>query len=90
MKDPPVDPSETVRKVATGVADTVVKGVTTVVKPSVAAAVASTFSFPLALMVFVFVFLVAQPRVDRLDPKLRDRSDATADAILGFQEEDQL
>jgi hypothetical protein len=64
--------------------------VRTVVKPTVAAAVASTFSFPLLLMVFVFVFLLAQSRVDRRDPKLRVRHDVTADLMLGFEEEDQL
>jgi hypothetical protein len=72
------------------VTNSVVSGVHQVVKPSVAAAVASTFSFPLALMVFVFVFLLAQSRVDRLDPKLRTRPDASADLMLGFEEEDQL
>jgi len=41
-------------------------------------------------MVFVFVFLLAQSRVDRLDPKLRMRPEATADVMLGFEEEDQL
>jgi hypothetical protein len=64
----------------------VVTGVRTVVKPTVAAAVASTFSFPLVLMVFVFVFLLAQSRVDRLDPKLRTKSEAD----LGFEDEDRL
>ena len=61
-----------------------------VVKPQVAAAVASTFSFPLALMVFVFVFLLAQSRVDRLDPKLRARPDPSVDLMLGFEEENLL
>ena len=84
------DPTESVRKAVNKVTDTVVSGVQRVVKPSVAAAVASTFSFPLALMVFVFVFLLAQSRVDRLDPKLRMRPEATADVMLGFEEEDQL
>ncbi len=60
------------------------------VKPTVAAAVVSTFSFPLALMVFVFVFLIAQSRVDRLDPKLRQRADPHGDLMLGFEEEDLL
>jgi F0F1-type ATP synthase membrane subunit a len=74
----------------TTVTSTVVTGVNNVVKPQVAAAVASSFSFPLALMVFVFVFLLAQSRVDRLDPKLRVRPDASADLMLGFEDEDLL
>jgi hypothetical protein len=37
-------------------------------------------------MVFVFVFLLAQSRVDRLDPKLRTK----AEADLGFEDEDRL
>ena len=72
------------------VTGSVVKSVNAVVKPQVAAAVASSFSFPLALMVFVFVFLIAQSRVDRRDPKLRARPDASADMMLGFEDEDLL
>ena len=65
---------------------TVVASATTVIKPSVAASVASTFSFPLVLMAMVFVFLIGQSRVDRLDPKLRTKREAD----LGFEDEDRL
>ena len=66
--------------------DTVTETVDTVVKPTAAAAVATTFTFPLVLMVLVVVFLVVQPRVDRMDPKLR----TAPDVMLGFEEEDAL
>jgi hypothetical protein len=68
----------------------VVRGVKTVVKPTVAASVATTFSFPLALMAFVLLFLLAQSAVDRRDPKLRAASRTPAETVLGFEDEDRL
>jgi hypothetical protein len=60
------------------------------VKPAAAAAVATTFSFPLILMLAVLLFLVVQRHLDRRDPKLRASSRTGADAILEFQEEEHL
>ncbi len=70
-------------------ADMVV-GVNTVVKPQAAAAVANSFSFPLALMVIVVLFLIVQPRVDRRDPRLRALSNSSDEREIGFQDEDLL
>jgi hypothetical protein len=60
------------------------------VKPEAAAAVATTFSFPLGLMVAVLGYLVAQGRVDQRDPKLRAAPQSTADTVVPFEEEAQL
>jgi hypothetical protein len=64
--------------------------VTTVVKPAAAASVADQFSFPLALMVLVVLFLLAQPKVDRRDPRLRALSAAADNAQIGFLDEESL
>jgi hypothetical protein len=72
------------------VADSVASGVKTVVKPTVAASVATSFSFPLALMAFVLLFLLAQSAVDRRDPKLRANAAAAAETVLRFQDEERL
>jgi hypothetical protein len=64
--------------------------VAALVKPAAAAAVATTFSFPLILMLAVLLFLVVQRHLDRRDPKLRASSRTGADSILEFQEEERL
>jgi hypothetical protein len=64
--------------------------VSSVVKPAVAAAVASTFGFPLALMAAVALYLVAQWRVDLRDPKLRAAPQTTAESVVPFEEEERL
>ncbi len=87
---PADDPADYVRTVITDVGGRVADTVDIVVKPRAAAAVATTFTFPLALMVLVVIFLVVQPRVDRMDPKLRAAPESTAEAMLGFLEEDAL
>ena len=72
------------------VGESVADTVDIVVKPTAAAAVATTFTFPLVLMILVVLFLVIQPRVDRMDPKLRAAPISTAESMLGFVEEDAL
>ncbi len=64
--------------------------ISTVVKPAAAAAVATTFSFPLILMLAVLLFLVLQRRLDDRDPKLRAAPRSTAEALLEFEDEDRL
>jgi hypothetical protein len=86
---PDPDVPTVVSKAVDQVAQTVVRGVKTVVKPTVAASVATTFSFPLALMAFVLLFLLAQSAVDRRDPKLRAKANAN-ESILGFEDEESL
>ena len=50
---------------------------------------ASTFSFPLALTAFVLLFVLAQSRVDRMDPRLRAGHDDTRGEV-GFVDEELL
>lgn len=69
---------------------TVAEGVDATIKPQAAAAVATTFSFPLVLMLAVLIFLVVQSRLDSRDPKLRAASAAAKDKVLPFREEDHL
>jgi hypothetical protein len=64
--------------------------VSTVVKPAAAAAVATTFGFPLALMAAVAFYLAAQWRVDLRDPKLRAAPQTTAETVVPFEEEERL
>jgi hypothetical protein len=76
------------------IADTVlneaVVRVSTVVKPAAAAAVATTFSFPLVLMLAVLLFLLVQRWLDARDPKLRAAPRSTAETWLEFQDEERL
>jgi hypothetical protein len=67
-----------------------VRQVSEVVKPEAAAAVATTFGFPLGLMVAVLGYLVAQGRVDHRDPKLRAAPQSSADTLVPFEEEHEL
>lgn len=92
MVNPAVDddPATYVRAVISDVSDTVATTVDLVVEPQAAAAVATTFTFPLVLMVLVVLFLVVQPRVDRMDPKLRAAADNAAGAVLVFHDEESL
>jgi hypothetical protein len=64
--------------------------VSTVVKPEAAVAVASAFSFPLALMAAVVAFLVGQGRVDARDPKLRSAPRTPQEMVLSFRNEEEL
>ena len=41
-------------------------------------------------MALVALFLIAQPRMDRQDPRLRALSAAADDSEIGFEEEDRL
>jgi hypothetical protein len=76
------------------IADTVISEaairVGTVVKPAAAAAVATTFSFPLTLMIAVLAFLILQRFMDARDPKLRAAPRSTAEALLEFKDEEAL
>ena len=64
--------------------------VATVVKPKAAAAVATTFSFPLILMLAVLLFLLGQHVLDARDPKMRAIPRSAADGVLEFQDEEHL
>jgi mannitol-1-phosphate/altronate dehydrogenase len=69
-----------VRSVADRIAPTV--------QPAAAAAVASTFGFPLALMVAVLLFLIVQSRFDGRDPKLRSAPMTAAETVLPYIDEE--
>jgi len=60
------------------------------VRPEAAVAVATEFSFPIALAGAVLGFLLIQGYVDRRDPKLRMAPRTTLETILQFKPEDQL
>ncbi|HYC06368.1 MAG TPA: hypothetical protein VEG29_00455 [Candidatus Binatia bacterium] len=64
--------------------------VSSVVKPAAAAAVATTFSFPLALMLAVLLFLLCQSFLDRRDPKLRAAPGSRTETTVPFEEEEKL
>jgi hypothetical protein len=60
------------------------------VQPAAAAAVASTFTFPLALMLAVLLFLLIQNRLDGRDPKLRVAAQTAGDTFMKFKNEVDL
>jgi hypothetical protein len=60
-----------------------------VLKPSVAAVVATTFTFPIALAVLVILYLLVQHRLDARDPKLRHAPSSAYETYIAFEEEDQ-
>ena len=59
------------------------------VQPAAAAAVATTFGFPLILMLAVLLFLIVQSRLDGRDPKLRSAPLTTAETFLPSVDEDR-
>jgi hypothetical protein len=82
----PSGPEAFVKAVVSGAASEVAR----VVQPAAAAAVATTFGFPLALTLAVFVFVIAQSRLDHRDPKLRNAPRTVADTLVAFEEEKAL
>jgi hypothetical protein len=76
-----------VQQAAQAVVSEAVERAQDAVKPEAAAAVATTFTFPIGLMLAVFLFLIVQDRLDRRDPKLRS---ATEDGVLDFEDEEAL
>jgi hypothetical protein len=73
-----------------GIISGVAQQISKTVKPAAAAAVVTTFSFPLILMVAVLLFLLVQSRLDGRDPKLRAAPLTASETILPFRDEDQL
>jgi hypothetical protein len=69
------------------VADAAVDQAAIIVKPAAAAAVASSFAFPLILMLAVLFFLVVQPRMDARDPKLRNAPRTATETFVQFEDE---
>ena len=67
-----------------------ITGVTTVVQPAAAVAVASEFTFPITLTVAVVLFLAIQGHIDRRDPKLRLAPRHVVETVVRFEAEDEL
>ena len=65
-------------------------GVGLILRPEAALAVATEFTFPLALALAVLLFLVVQDQVDRRDPKLRSAPRHVADTLIRFEPEEAL
>jgi hypothetical protein len=76
-----------------GVIEAVIGAVTSqvqsTVRPAVVAALAQTFTFPLALAAIVLLFLLIQGRLDERDPKLRYAPRSAGEAYIEFGEEDR-
>jgi hypothetical protein len=89
---PPADGGSIVQPtdVIGGVLAVALQQVGAVVKPEAAVAVATAFSFPLALMVAVLGFLVGQGRIDARDPKLRKAPRTPKDMVMNFRNEEEL
>ena len=85
----PLDPApddNLVTQIVGGAIDQVAR----LVRPEAAAAVATTFGFPLVLTLAVGFFVIAQGRLDHRDPKLRSAPMTSVDTILAFRLEEQL
>jgi hypothetical protein len=61
-----------------------------VVQPGAAAALATTFGFPLGLTCIVLAFVLIQGWIDARDPKLRHAPRTLADTTIRFREENEL
>ena len=59
-----------------------------IIRPDAAIAVATEFTFPLALAIAVLLFLVVQDQVDRRDPKLRAAPKSQGDTFIRFEAEE--
>jgi hypothetical protein len=68
--------------------DETVAAIAVVVQPAAAAAVVSSFGFPLVLMGAVVLFLVIQTRVDRRDPRLQAALRSGPEPLVPFEDED--
>jgi len=71
-----------------GLVRSVADGLGPTVQPAAAAAVASTFGFPLGLMLAVLLFLIVQSRLDGRDPKFRSAPRTTAETLLPYADEE--
>jgi hypothetical protein len=67
-----------------------ITGVTSVVRPEAAVAVAEAFTFPITLTVSVLAFLAVQGYIDRRDPKLRSAPRHTVETVVHFEPEEDL
>jgi hypothetical protein len=71
-----------------GVVTGAIGNVGLIIRPEAALAVATEFTFPLALAIAVLVFLVVQDQIDRRDPKLRAAPQHQNDTLIRFEPEE--
>jgi hypothetical protein len=71
-----------------GVVTGAIGNVGLIIRPDAALAVATEFTFPLALALAVLLFLVVQDQVDRRDPKLRAAPQRQSDTFIHFEPEE--
>ena len=71
-----------------GVVTGAIGNVGLIIRPDAAIAVATEFTFPLALAIAVLLFLVVQDQVDRRDPKLRAAPKYQSDTFIRFEAEE--
>jgi hypothetical protein len=93
----PVPPSAMVPNEPSGPAAVVgqvvgaaVEQVVRAVRPEAAVAVATEFTFPLALALAVLAYLVIQGQIDRRDPKLRVAPQNVVETLVTFKTEEEL
>jgi hypothetical protein len=93
----PVPPSAMVPNEPSGPAAVVgqvvgaaVEQVVRAVRPEAAVAVATEFTFPLALALAVLAYLVIQGPIDRRDPKLRGAPQNVIETLVTFKTEEEL
>jgi hypothetical protein len=82
----PGGPGAVVRQAVLAAVQQVVRAV----RPEAAVAVATEFTFPLALALAVVGYLVIQGHVDRRDPKLRMAPQHVGETFMTFVAEEQL
>jgi hypothetical protein len=82
----PTGPAAVVGQVVGAAVEQVVRAV----RPEAAVAVATEFTFPLALALAVFGYLVIQGQIDRRDPKLRVAPQNVVETLVTFKTEEEL
>jgi hypothetical protein len=86
MPNAPAGPAAIVGQVVGAAVEQVVRAV----RPEAAVAVATEFTFPLALALAVLGYLVIQGQIDRRDPKLRVAPQNVVETLITFKTEEEL
>ena len=86
VPEAPSGPAAIVGQVVGAAVEQVVRAV----RPEAAVAVATEFTFPLALALAVLAYLVIQGQIDRRDPKLRVAPQNVVETLVTFKTEEEL
>ena len=86
LRNEPTGPAAVVGQVVGAAVEQVVRAV----RPEAAVAVATEFTFPLALALAVLAYLVIQGQIDRRDPKLRVAPQNVVETLVTFKTEEEL